>query len=154
MFRVCPENLVRWGVSFCLLLLGGAAMAQQVSVVDAETLNSLQTRMPEVVVLDVRTAEEYQAGHVPGAINIPYDQLPGGLAAFGVSPDQPVVTYCRSGRRAGVALQALAVAGFDKLGYLQGDFPGWAASGRPVVEGPCQNTVVAGAECQCGTGAC
>jgi len=154
MFRVIPLKLMCWLAVVGPMLLATAATAQQVGLVDADTLERLRERLPGLVVLDVRTPEEYRAGHVPGAINIPYDELPGGLAAFQVSADRPVVTYCRTGARAAVALQALARAGFDKLAYLQGDFPGWAASGRAVVDGPCQETVVAGVECRCGTGEC
>ena len=69
-------------------------------------------------VVDVRTADEFASGHVPGAINIPYDQLPGRAAEIG-PPSTPVVLYCRSGRRSGIAAGALQKAGFTKLYDLQ-----------------------------------
>jgi phage shock protein E len=65
-------------------------------------------------VVDVRTADEFASGHVPGAVNIPYDQLPGRAAEIG-PPSTPVVLYCRSGRRSGIAIDALQKAGFSKL---------------------------------------
>jgi phage shock protein E len=81
-------------------------------------------------VLDVRTVEEYVAGHVPGAVNIPHDQVAARLAE--VPKDRDVVLYCRSGRRAQLAGQVLAENGYQQLGHLQGDMLAWTEQGRPV----------------------
>jgi rhodanese-related sulfurtransferase len=81
-------------------------------------------------VLDVRTAEEYVAGHVPGAVNIPHDQLASRLAE--VPKDRDVVLYCRSGRRVQMAAGVLAGSGYSRLEHLQGDMPAWLDQGRPV----------------------
>ncbi len=81
-------------------------------------------------VLDVRTAEEFVSGHVPGAVNIPYDQVASRLAE--VPKDRDVVLYCRSGRRAQLAAEVLADKGYSRLQHLQGDMPAWAAQGGPV----------------------
>lgn len=81
-------------------------------------------------VLDVRTPEEFVTGHVPGAVNIPYDQVGARLAE--VPRDKDIVLYCRSGRRAAMAAEALAENGYTRLRYLEGDMPAWIAQGRPV----------------------
>jgi len=81
-------------------------------------------------VLDVRTPKEYAAGHVPGAVNVPYDQVASQLAE--IPKDKDVVLYCKSGRRAGLAAQVLQANGYTKLGHLQGDMPAWLQDGRPV----------------------
>lgn len=81
-------------------------------------------------VLDVRTHEEFVAGHVPGAVNIPHDQVAARIAE--VPKDKAVVLYCRSGRRAGMAGQVLAEHGYTRLEYLEGDMPAWIERGRPV----------------------
>jgi rhodanese-related sulfurtransferase len=81
-------------------------------------------------VLDVRTAEEYVGGHVPGAVNIPHDQVAARLAE--VPKDREVVLYCRSGRRAQLAAEVLAENGYARLQHLQGDMTAWAEQGRPV----------------------
>ncbi len=81
-----------------------------------------------IVILDVRTAEEFAAGHVPGAINIPVDQVKARLAELEPSKDKTIVTYCRSGRRAATALATLHAAGYGKLAHLTGDMPGWEKS--------------------------
>jgi rhodanese-related sulfurtransferase len=85
-------------------------------------------------VLDVRSPEEFREGHVPGAVNVPYDQIAARIAE--VPKDKDVVLYCRSGRRAGIAADVLAANGYTRLSHLEGDMPAWIAQGRPVVEGP------------------
>jgi phage shock protein E len=81
-------------------------------------------------VLDVRTTEEFVAGHVPGAVNIPHDQLASRLAE--VPKDRDVVLYCRSGRRAALAGEVLAQAGYTRLEHLEGDITAWTQQGRPM----------------------
>jgi phage shock protein E len=81
-------------------------------------------------VLDVRSPEEYIAGHVPGAVNIPHDQVAARLAE--VPKDKDVVLYCRSGRRAGMAAEVLAANGYTRLKHLEGDMLGWQEEQRPV----------------------
>ena len=81
-------------------------------------------------VLDVRAPEEFVTGHVPGAVNIPYDQVAARLAE--VPKDKDVVLYCRSGRRAGLAAEVLAASGYTRLKHLEGDMQAWVEKGRPV----------------------
>jgi rhodanese-related sulfurtransferase len=80
--------------------------------VDGATAKSLAAAGAKVV--DVRTAEEFASGHVPGAINIPYDQIARRASEIG-PPSTPVVLYCRTGRRSGIAVEALQKAGYEKL---------------------------------------
>jgi rhodanese-related sulfurtransferase len=63
------------------------------------------------LVLDVRTSTEYAAGHVPGALNVPVDELRSRLAE--VPRDRPVVAYCQVGQRGYLATRVLRQAGFD-----------------------------------------
>jgi rhodanese-related sulfurtransferase len=81
-------------------------------------------------VLDVRAPEEFVTGHVPGAVNIPHDQVAARLAE--VPTDKEVVLYCRSGRRAAMAAEVLAANGYTQLKHLEGDMPAWIEKGRPV----------------------
>ena len=81
-------------------------------------------------VLDVRAPEEFVTGHVPGAVNIPHEQVAARLAE--VPKDKEVVLYCRSGRRAAMAAEVLAANGYSGLKHLEGDMPAWIAQGRPV----------------------
>ena len=82
--------------------------------------------------LDVRSPQEYAAGHIPGALNIPHDQTAARLEELRPYQGREIVLYCKSGRRAGIAADVLAQAGFDRLRHLAGDMPGWSAAGLPV----------------------
>ena len=88
---------------------------------------------PSLLVLDVRTPEEYAAGHLPGAINIPHGDLAGRIGELGQARDRDIVVYCRSGARAGKALDVLGEAGFTRLFHLNGDYTRWTEEKRPVV---------------------
>ncbi len=99
-----------------------------------ELLEHQSKHAGQLYVLDVRSPEEFREGHVPGAINVPYDQIAARIAE--VPKDKDVVLYCRSGRRAGIAADVLAANGYTRLSHLEGDMQAWIAQGRPVVEGP------------------
>lgn len=64
--------------------------------------------------LDVRTPEEFDAGHIEGAVNLPIDVLPGRIGELG-PPSTPIVVYCRSGRRSADAAVRLRAAGFTDV---------------------------------------
>ena len=82
----------------------------------------------QLFVLDVRTPDEFASGHVPGAVNVPHDQV---AAHLGMIPrDKDVVMYCRSGRRVMRAAEALAANGYTRLLHLDGDMSGWAQNAR------------------------
>jgi len=64
------------------------------------------------IIIDARTAQEFDKGHVEGAILIAYDQLGGKIGFFVKDKSQKVYIYCRSGRRSKIAKETL-----EKLGY-------------------------------------
>lgn len=66
------------------------------------------------LVIDVRTASEYQQAHIRQAVNVPFDQIAGRIAALAPDQEARIVLYCRSGRRSGIAEQTLR-----QLGYRQ-----------------------------------
>ncbi len=72
--------------------------------------------------IDVRTPEEFAAGHADGALNIEYQNIVTGVQALGVQKQEPVRVYCRSGRRSGIAQESLKEAGYmwvENLGSLE-----------------------------------
>jgi rhodanese-related sulfurtransferase len=97
-----------------------AALAQRIAAGDAP------------VVLDVRTPEEYAAGHIPGAVNIPHDQLRDRLGELPENRDTEIVVHCQSGRRAALAEDALGEAGFTHFVDLDGHIAAWKDGGHPV----------------------
>lgn len=82
---------------------------------------------PDVQLVDVRTAEEYNAGHIPGSINI--DVLKGHEElASTLDPERPVALYCRSGRRSENAGWVLEKAFFRNVVDLKGGYNEWVES--------------------------
>ena len=65
--------------------------------------------------IDVRTVEEYNAGHLEGAINIPYDEIEQKIEAVSADKTADIQLYCRSGRRSGIALETLRSLGYSKV---------------------------------------
>ncbi len=65
--------------------------------------------------IDVRSAEEFNAGHLQDAVNIPHDKIIEGVKAIGSDKDAPINLYCRSGRRAEAALTELKNAGYTNV---------------------------------------
>lgn len=66
------------------------------------------------LVVDVRTPQEFAGRHYPGALNIPVDQVQARIKEFG-DKNSPIVVYCQSGGRSGMAKQILESAGFTKV---------------------------------------
>ena len=66
------------------------------------------------LVLDVRSPDEFAAGHLPGAVNVPVDRLEASLKEVG-APERPVVVYGHSGRRRRWAAEILQKNGFKKV---------------------------------------
>jgi rhodanese-related sulfurtransferase len=111
-----------------------AAASASLPLISPQALLERQAKKDQsLFVLDVRTPEEYAAGHVPGAVNVPYDQVASHLAE--IPKDKEVVLYCRSGRRTGLAAEVLEANGYTKLVHLQGDMQAWLQDGRPVEGG-------------------
>lgn len=121
-----------FGLLFASLVSAGALAADPVLVpISQEALLERQQKDDAATyVLDVRSPEEYASGHVPGAVNIPYDQIAARMAE--VPKDKDVVLYCKSGRRAGIAAEVLAGQGYTRLQHLEGDIVAWVDKGRPV----------------------
>jgi rhodanese-related sulfurtransferase len=79
--------------------------------------------------LDVREDDEWDAGHVAGALHIPLGEL--GARYTEIERDRPLFVICRSGNRSGHAAHALAGAGWDARNVSDG-MMGWQAAGRPM----------------------
>jgi len=87
------------------------------------------------VIIDVRTPQEYAASHVPGALNISFEEI--GARISEVHAPNGVALYCMVGPRARKGEAALLAAGYrGALYHLEGGFAAWQASGLPVASGP------------------
>ena len=79
----------------------------------------------EVYLLDVRTLEEYLAGHIPGAYLIPHTELESRTCELPSSLSQPIIVYCRSGRRSAIAANLLDSWGYMDVRNMAKGFPSW-----------------------------
>ena len=82
------------------------------------------------VVIDVRTPEEYASGHIPGAVNVPFDQVARRIAE--IDAPHGVALYCMVGPRARRGESALIAAGYEQVLHLEGGLAAWQAAGLPV----------------------
>ena len=76
---------------------------------------SLSLCANDAIWIDVRTAGEYEQGHVSEAINIPYGDITGRIEEATTDQDAMIYVYCRSGRRSGIAQSALEAAGYTNV---------------------------------------
>lgn len=67
------------------------------------------------LLIDVRTPDEYRNEHVRTAVNIPYDEIAGRIAAMAPDRNTRIALYCRSGRRSGIAEQTLRQLGYSQV---------------------------------------
>jgi hydroxyacylglutathione hydrolase len=109
-----------------------AAAANGRATIRQTTANELAPKLKTVTVLDVRSANEWNDGHLPGATHIPLGYLMDRLAE--IPPDKPVVVQCQSGGRSSIAASILERAGFGDVSNLAGGLSAWSASGLPIEE--------------------
>jgi rhodanese-related sulfurtransferase len=86
---------------------------------------------PDLVLLDVRTASEYEEGHIEGAVNIPVQEL--SVRFDELSPEDELLIYCRTGNRSAQAVDILLDLGFTKIYHMDEGIKGWTEAGYPVV---------------------
>ena len=86
------------------------------------------------VILDVRPAEEFRAGHISGSRNIPVDQLDNRIGELESHKDKPLILVCETGSQASKAGRQLRPKGFTKVYRLQGGLTTWRNDNLPVVK--------------------
>ncbi len=86
-----------------------------------------------VVLLDVRTAGEFAAGHIEGALNIDVEGMTFEGEIKSLDPSKTYAIYCQSGRRSRIAVETMTNAGFTKLFNLDQGIASWTNAGLPVV---------------------
>lgn len=74
----------------------------------------------DTVIVDVRTNDEYESGHIKGAVNVPVSEI----KSIDISKDKKIVVYCRSGSRSNTAAKELIKLGYEKV-YDMGGINDW-----------------------------
>ena len=117
--------------TFILILFSACSSNGNIRDISANNLAN-QLERSDMLILDVRTPQEYAAGHVPSAINMPHTSVKSQLEKLQEYKDKTIVIYCKSGRRAAMARQTLTDAGFKQLLHLDGDMDGWQLGNFPI----------------------
>lgn len=86
------------------------------------------------IIIDVRSEDEFLAGHLPNARLIPHTQIGDYVEGLSAQKDETIVLYCQSGTRADTAAGVLEKAGFKKVTILDGSYKAWTAAGNKVVK--------------------
>lgn len=102
----------------------------EASSIAATELSARKASGNAPVVIDVRTAEEYAAGHIPGALNIPFDQVAKRISE--IDAPHGVALYCMVGPRARKGEEALLGVGYTSVFHLEGGLAAWQEAGLPV----------------------
>ena len=79
-----------------------------------------QLDLETTVLIDVRSAEEYASGHLRGAVNIPHERIADEIGSVAADKTARIILYCRSGRRADTALNALKAIGYENVSNYGG----------------------------------
>lgn len=129
MFKI--NQLIALAFSFFVATVFASDTAQ---ISQQALLTALKAPNHNIVLLDVRSVDEYKQGHIAGAINVSHKTVEENLNQLTQYKDSTIVVYCRSGRRAGIAEAILAEHGFNNLRHLTGDMNAWLDAELPVVK--------------------
>lgn len=114
-------------------IAAASPVAQDIVVVAPSEGAQLLADAPEgLVVLDVRTPEEYARAHLPGAVNLDFYAPDFREQLAGLDPDVPYLLYCQSGNRSGQARAMMADLGFTTVTDVAGGIAAWEAAGLPL----------------------
>ena len=115
------------------------ATQKPVRTIGMEDYRKIVEHPGEALIIDVREPQEYAAGHVPGAINIPRGIIASQIwnhvgSSQKANLDRPIVLQCQSGRRATLAAETLGELGFTQTSAVIMNLDDWKTSGNPFVK--------------------
>jgi rhodanese-related sulfurtransferase len=118
-------------IVFLLLIMQACSNNAKTHIAQSALLQQMQESSAPVII-DVRSEYEYQAGHIPTALHIPFWKTFNTEQLRSYSTTQPFVLYCEHGPRAGVAKWGLSMQGFENIRYLQGHMSAWRKAELPI----------------------
>ena len=111
-----------------LLLASFSGVSAQKKQLNSPEINEVLKKNKSIVILDVRTAEEFAAGHLKGAHNIDILQSDAYSKLDKLNPKTTYLVYCRTNHRSGMAVGYMMQKGFKMVYQMMDGFPGWAAN--------------------------
>ena len=116
-----------------------APAQKHVKVIGMEDYRKLVEHPGSALIIDVREPDEFAAGHIPGAINIPRGMIDAQIWNHVGGPDKadkqrPIVLQCQAGRRASLAAQSLEQLGFTHATAVMMNLDDWQKAGHPFVK--------------------
>lgn len=115
-----------------LLLCHNPLMANIKSIDVLELQSKLESSTENFFLLDVRSKEEYQSGHIKNSINIPHEELIEDINLISQYKNDSLIVYCRSGMRAQLVIDKLLENDFKKIIDMNGDMLAWIESDLPI----------------------
>ena len=120
------------------ILLGIFFLGSNLYANELWSVTQLKTKIDQssepLVLLDVRTAEEFESGRIKNSINIPHEILLSNIDLVSEYNEDQLVVYCRSGKRASLVIEALEKNGFTNVVDIEGDILAWSEANYPLVE--------------------
>ena len=113
---------------FVLLLASFSGVSAQKIQLNSPEVKEVLKKNKTIVIIDVRTAEEFAAGHLKGAQNIDIKQSDAYSKIDKLNPKTTYLVYCRTNHRSGMAVEYMMQKGFKKIYQMMDGFPGWAAN--------------------------
>ena len=110
---------------------GPTTKPSSIEKVDVEKFDALRAA-EDAVVLDVRTPREFEAGHLPGAINLPIADKNFEANLARLDKTKTYLVHCKTGKRSDVAVHRMETLGFNHLYDLTGGIVAWNEAGKPV----------------------
>lgn len=119
-----------------LTLLTFLVFSSNLHAIDLLTVKELKKELDQtdqtLILLDVRTIEEFNSGRIKNSINIPHDLLLSDISLISDYKNEKLVVYCRSGKRAKIVLDRLSDEGFSTLIDIDGDMLAWNSANLPI----------------------
>ena len=104
---------------------------QRIREVSPKDVQAMRGRKEDIVLLDVREPNEWNLGHVPGAVHIPRGMLESKVEQA-IPRDRTIVVYCAAGNRSALAADTMQQMGYGKVTSMSGGWRDWVGAGGDV----------------------
>jgi rhodanese-related sulfurtransferase len=123
-------TLIASGLALALPQILGRLNKQLLSV--HESVQWINQRKAQIV--DIRTPDEYKAGHIANSKHLPLSELDSGLKQAKIDSNKPIILVCLTGNKANIALAKLKKYGCKDVAYLEGGIAAWNQAGMPIIK--------------------